>query len=246
MSRPPVVSAQARLAERAREERRAHRRALLRRGGWALAVTTPFVAAGWLLLASPWLVVDEVVVSGTERLTPAEVLAAADVDVGRPLARVDTAGVARRVRALGPVLSVEVDRGWPGTLEVRVVEREPVAAVGAPGSFTLLDATGARLGTVRALPRGVVRLAVARPAPEDPATRAALQVLRAVPAPVRGQLLGVRAPSPEQVTLLLRGNRQVLWGGVDRSREKAAVLVPLLRLPGTRYDVSTPAVVTRR
>lgn len=246
MSPPPVLSAQGRLAQRARDERRAHRRALLRRAGWVLAATAPFVLAGWLLLASPWLVVDEVVVTGAERLTTAEVLAAADVELGLPLARVDTAGVAERVRGLGPVLSVEVDRGWPGTLEVRVVEREPVAAVGRAPSFTLLDATGQRLGTVKAVPAGVVRLGVAHAGPEDAATRAALTVLGDVPAGVRRHLAAIRAVSAEQVTLVLRDGRTVLWGGVEQARAKAAVLVPLLRLKGTAYDVSTPTVVTRR
>lgn len=244
--RRPVVSAAPRLAQRAKEERRAHRRALLRRAGWVLGLAAPFALVGWLLLASPWFVVDEVVVQGEERLTAEQVLAAADVDLGEPLARVDTAGIARRVRALGPVLSVEVDRGWPGTLEVRVVEREPVAAVGRAPAFTLLDETGAQLGTVKVLPKGVVRLGVRRPGPHDPATLAALTVLDAVPPVVRTHLAAVRAPSPEQVTLLLRDGRSVVWGGVEQAREKAAVVVPLLRLPGTVYDVSTPSVVTRR
>ena len=246
MSRAPVVSAQRRLAERAREERRAHRRAVLRRTGWVAAAAAPFALVAWLLLVSPWFLVDEVVVVGEERLSDAQVLAAADVDLGQPLARVDTAGVARRVGALGPVLSVDVQRGWPGTLEVRVVEREPVAAVGRAPAFTLLDGTGAHLGTVKALPKGVVRLGVRQPGPHDPATLAALTVLDAVPPVVRSHLAAVRALSPEQVTLLLRDGRTVVWGGVDRGREKAAVVVPLLRLPGRVYDVSTPSVVTRR
>lgn len=245
-SRPPVVSAEPRLAQRARDERRAHRRAVLRRTGWALAVLAPFVAVGWLLLASPWFVLDEVVVTGEERLSAAQVLEAADVELGQPLAKVDTDGVARRVRALGPVLSVDVRRGWPGTLEVRVVEREPVAAVGAAPSLTLLDATGARLGTVTVLPPGVVRLGVRHAGPDDPSTRAALTVLNDLPAAVRSRLVAVRAASPEQVTLLLRDGRTVVWGGVDKAEEKAAVVVPLLRMKGTVYDVSTPSVVTRR
>jgi cell division protein FtsQ len=246
VSRRPVLSAEPRLAQRARAERKAHRRALLRRTGWVLAAAAPFAAAGWLLLASPWLVVDEVSVTGAERLTVAQVLAAADVELGQPLARVDTAGIADRVEALGPVLSVSVQRGWPSTLEVTVVEREPVAAVGRAPAFTLVDGTGAQLGTARSLPPGIVRLGVAHAGPDDPTTRAALSVLRVLPPVVRSHLAAVRAASPEQVTLVLRDGRTVLWGGVGEARAKAAVIVPLLRLPGTVYDVSTPSVVTRR
>lgn len=246
MTRPPVVSAGPRLAERAREQRRAHRRVLLRRAGWVVGALAPFALVGWLLLASPWLVVDTVVVTGERRVTAAAVLQVADVRLGVPLARVDTSAVAARVRGLGPVLSVSVRRRWPGTLEVRVVEREPVAAVGRAPSFTLLDATGARLGTARVLPAGLVRLGVAHPGPEDAATRAALTVLQSLPRVVRSHVAAVRATGPEHVTLVLRDGRTVVWGGVGEGAAKAAALVPLLRLPGDVYDVSTPRVVTRR
>ena len=241
-----VLPAGPRLEERARAERRARRRVLLRRGGWVLAGVLPFALAAWVLLGSSWLVVDKVVVTGEARVTSAQVLAAAQVRIGTPLARVDTGAVAARVRALGPVASVRVSRSWPGTLRVVVVEREPVVAVGHGTAWALYDATGTRLGSATAVPNGLAQLQVAHPGPEDAATRAALAVLQGLPPALRAQVATVRASSPEQVGLVLRDRRQVVWGGVSDARAKATALVALLKLPGRVYDVSSPTVVTRR
>jgi cell division protein FtsQ len=235
-----------RLEERARAERLARRRVLLRRGGWVLASVVPFALVAWVLLGSSWLVVDKVVVTGEARVTSAQVLAAAHVRLGTPLARVDTAAVAARVRALGPVASVRVSRSWPDTLRVTVVEREPVVAVGHGTTWTLYDGTGTQLGTATAVPPGLVQLQVAHPGPGDPATRAALTVLQDLPKGLRAVVGIVRAPSPEQVALVLRDGRGVVWGGTSDARAKATALVALLRLPGREYDVSSPTVVTRR
>lgn len=241
-----VLPAGPRLQERARAARRARRRSLLRRGGWVLAVATPFAAVAWVLLGSPYLVVDKVVVTGEKRLSSADVLAAAQVRLGTPLARVDTVDVASRVRALGPVASVSVSRSWPGTLRVAVVEREPVAAVGSGKTWTLYDGTGTQLGTATALPAALVRLQVASPGPDDAATRAALSVLQSLPKSLRLMVAAVTAPSAEQVGLVLRDGRKVVWGGASDGPAKATALIALLKLKGTVYDVSSPTVVTRR
>lgn len=246
MSGRPVLSAAERLEVKARQERRVRRRRLLTRAGWTVAVLAPCVFAGWVLLASPWLVVQKVVVSGEERLATAEVLAAAQVQLGAPLARVDTQSMGRRVRELGPVLSVEIRRAWPDTLELVVVEREPVAAMGKAPSYTLLDETGAHLGLAATLPAGVVVLAVAHPAPGDAVTTAALTVLGDLPRQLRTQVVRVAATTTQDVTLRLRDGRSVIWGGTDQAREKARAVIPLLALRGRVFDVSTPTVVTRR
>lgn len=235
-----------RLQERAKAERRARRRVLTRRAGWVLAALAPFAVAAWVLLGSSWLVVDKVVVTGETRVSAEQVLAAADVRLGTPLARVDTGAVAARVRALGPVASVRVSRVWPRTLRVTVVEREPLVAVGRGRSWTLYDATGTRLGSSPGVPAGLVELAVAHPGQDDPSTRAALTVLQGLPKALRVQVAVVSASSPEQVGLVLRDGRQVVWGGTSDAGAKAAALVALLRLPGHVYDVSSPTVVTRR
>ena len=236
-----VLDAASRLTERAAEVRAARvRRALL-----ALLSAVVLAGLGWVLLASPLLAVDEVAVSGTDRTTPQQVTRAAAVVVGTPLARVDVDGVRRRVRALPTVARVEVERAWPTTLRLRVVERRAVAGVLEQGSVTLLDGEGVPFATERVMPPDAVRLQVPRPGPGDATTRSALAVLDEVPDDLRRRVAIVRAPSPEAVSLLLQDGRRVVWGRPGRAADKATAALALLRLPGTVYDVRSPDVVVR-
>ena len=59
-------------------------------------------------------------------------------------------------------------------------------------------------------------------------------------------LSSVSAPSQESVTLTLRDGRTVLWGGTDRSADKARLLSVLLGQPGRYFDLSDPSAVTSR
>lgn len=241
-----VLPAVSRLAAKAKAERAARRRRLGRNTAIALAALAPLLLLAWVLLASPLLAVRSVAVSGTTRLTPAQVRAAADVVHGTPLARVDTGAVVRRVEALRQVAHVRVSRGWPSTLRLTVVERKPVAGVVDAKGVTLVDPDGVLFAPAPALPPGVVRLQVAHPGPGDPTTRASLAVLADLPAALRGQLRILRAASPSSVTLVLRDGRRVLWGGVGDNDLKVQATAALLKMPGHSYDVSRPAVVTVR
>ncbi|HZB47744.1 MAG TPA: FtsQ-type POTRA domain-containing protein, partial [Mycobacteriales bacterium] len=179
-------------------------------------------------------------------LAAADVRAAAAVRPGEPLARVDTGAVADRVRALPGVARVAVTRSWPGTLRVAVTERTGVAVLPRGGATWLIDAGGVVFQRLAVRPSGVPRLSVAHAGPADPATRAALSALTALPPALARQVLVVAAPTPDSVTLTLTGSRTVMWGGSEESAAKARVLPAVLGRPGRHYDVSTPSVVTVR
>jgi cell division protein FtsQ len=202
-------------------------------------------AAGWVVLESSLLSVRTVEVTGTSRVTPAEVLAAADVSPAPPLARVDTDAVARRVRALVAVRTVSVSRQWPRSVQIVVQERVPAAVQRRGPSYLLVDSSGVAFDTVRKRPKGLP-LVTAPVAAGEPAFRAALTVLTSVPASVRRQLLEVRAASPEQVTLRLTRGRTVVWGSPERGDRKATVLTALMSRQARVYDVSAPDAPTTR
>jgi cell division protein FtsQ len=237
---PRVLSATPKLQERRQEARRERRATWVRRGAWSLAAVVPLGLLAWVLLWSPLLGLHKVDVSGEHRLTPAEVRAAVEVPRGTPLARVDTAGIARRVRGLAEVASVTVTRSWPHSLHITVVERTAAVAVRRGRGYDLLDETGVRFDTATKLPRGVLLLEA-----DDDSRTAALQVVRGLPAALRRVVWVVRASSPHQVSLVLRGNRVLVWGSPDQPAAKGAAALALLKLPGRHYDVSSPSVVTR-
>jgi cell division protein FtsQ len=228
---------------------RAHRRAV-RAGLAVLAVAT----VAWVLFAGPLLAVRTVQVDGAGSLTAARVRQAAGVAEGTPLLRVDVDAVRGRVALLPQVASVQVSRGWPATLVITLAERVPVAVVQAGDARWLVDRDGVPFERLSGgPPRGVVPLDVAHPGPADPATRAALAALVALPAPVREGVARAAATTDQDVRLSLSDGTTVLWGDAADSPRKASVLAALLgqMKAGTLHaaqtvDVSAPGAVVLR
>ncbi|MCU1588368.1 MAG: Polypeptide-transport-associated domain protein FtsQ-type [Frankiales bacterium] len=239
---PGVVSAAPRLRAKAKQERWDRRLRWLRRTGVVLLALAPLVAAGWVLLASGLLAVQKVSITGTGRLSRAEVQRVVDVPLGTPLAKVDIAAVEARLKRLPPVAEATVSRDWPHGLRVVIVERVVVVAERQGTSWVLRDRTGAEVATSATVPRGVYALVSRSPA----STAAALGVMQELPPGLRGLLRSVQATSPEQVLLRLTDGRQVLWGGDSDNAVKAAAVWALLKMPGSYFDVSAKGVATRR
>jgi cell division protein FtsQ len=192
--------------------------------------------------------VELVEVTGAVTVPEADVLAAAAVPMGIPLAAVDTAGVATGVAGLPPVESVHVGRSWPHTVTVTVTERVPVATVSTSRGPALVDRSGVVYRG--APPPGLPRLTTT-PRSGDPATLAAVAVLTSLPDALRAQVetvgASVAAPgAPGQVTLRMAEGKEVRWGTPERAEEKAAALTALLTQPGTVYDVTSPDLPTIR
>lgn len=242
---PGVVPAGPRLEARARAERSGRRRRWARRLLRATAVVVPLAVLAWVVLLSPLLAVDRVQVAGAGRLTAEQVVEAAAVPSGTPLARVDDERVGDRVRSLAPVASVRVRRVWPGTLRVEVTERVARVAVARPDGALLLDAEGVAFGTDPAPPPGLPLLEIGEPEAGGPATRAALAVLLDLPPELAGQVAVLRASTPSDVSFQLADGRTVVWGPPGGTATKTAALRALLGKPGSRFDVSSPGVAVR-
>lgn len=199
-----------------------------------------------LLLHSPRFALRTIVVTGAVDVPVQAIRAASGLRAGVPLLSADLAGAQTRVAAIPSVATVEASRHWPGTVELHVTERTPVALAASPGGLRLVDYTGMAYRQAGAKAPALPRLAAARVAPNDPATEAGLAVLAALPTPVRAQLQVVEASGPRAVTLRLTGGKQVRWGDSEESDRKAAVLAVLLSQPASVYDVSSPELPTVR
>ncbi|AXI77083.1 cell division protein FtsQ/DivIB [Peterkaempfera bronchialis] len=226
---------------------------LSRRGLLVVGLLGALLVGGcvWLVFFSSVLAVRTVAVTGTEKLTADQVAEAAGVHPGGPLARVDTDAVRRRVTSvLSRVDRVEVWRGWPHTLRIKVTERRPVAAVKESGGrYTQVDAGGVRFATEPAPPPGVPVVELkpdpaARDAiaafPQKELVAAVVQVARDLPALVAKKVSTVEVHSYDDIQLRLDGGRLVLWGSSERGTRKARVLTALLTRQARTYDVSAP------
>ncbi|ORX08686.1 cell division protein FtsQ [Mycolicibacillus trivialis] len=203
------------------------------------------VGLGLLLYFTPVMSVRNVVVTGLAAVTEQEVLDAVAVAPGTPLLQVHTDRVADRVATIRRVASARVQRQYPSTLRVTIVERVPVAVKDFPDGPHLFDRDGVDFATGPP-PPALPYLDVEHPGPADPPTRAALAVLVALRPEVVSQVGQIAAPSVASITLTLGDGRVVVWGTADRTQEKADKLAALLTQPGQIYDVSSPDLPTVR
>jgi cell division protein FtsQ len=200
----------------------------------------------WVLLYDAGVAnVEDLTVTGLTTVPEQAVREAAAVAPGGPLISVDTAGIASRVAAVEGVAAVEVRRVWPHTIEVDVTERVPVAVWQTAAGLFEVDTTGLPYRRAPDPPPPLPRLTFAGVAPQDPATTAAITVLRTLTEQLRAQVATVTVAGT-QVTLGLVDDRSVRWGDPERSADKVAVLGPLLGQRGSVYDVSSPDLPTVR
>jgi cell division protein FtsQ len=244
-----VVRAERAFADRRRARRqRALRRRVLRPAVVVAVVVTLGGGAVWAAWSSPLLAVQTVTVKGTSRLSPADILAAARVPIGRSLLRLDPGRIRARVAALPAVRAVTVDRDWPHRLVITVTERSPVATVATGGGVELVDAAGVAFATAEQPPPGLLplELGAAVPGAGDADAQAALAVWAELPQPLRRAVSGISALSPVDVALRLAGRRTVIWGDPGEATRKLAVLRALMLTKASTYDVSTPDVPVTR
>jgi cell division protein FtsQ len=224
----------------AEERPRPTRRRYLARRWVALLVVLALLGLGYVLSFTSVVGVRSVEVFGTRDLSHETVRDAAGIELGTPMVRLDTEEVALRVADLPRVFEVQVSRSWPSTVEISVTERDPVAVQQFRDGVHLIDRSGLDYATVKARPKGLPVLRVEAASPDDPATRAAVTVLAAVPDQLRKRIVDISATTPGDVRFTLADKRIVKWGDAENNERKAAVLAPLLTRPGKTFDVVTP------
>lgn len=214
-----------------------------------LAVVAVVALAGvsiWLVFFSTTLQVKKVAVVGNTLLSDSRVREMADVPLGDQLALVDLRRADARVASLAEVRSVDVTRTWPDGVRIEVVERIPVAVVELGGRLRGLDADGVVFRDYRSAPRGMPRIQPGAEAGTD-ALKEAATVVSALPKDFSTRVDHVEVATVDQITLVLRDQRQVLWGSAEQSALKAEVIDALLAAQeGSVYDVSVPGNPTVR
>ena len=210
---------------------------------WTVALVALFVGLGLLLYFTPIMSARNIVITGVGAVTQEEVAAAAAIKQGTPLLQIDTDDVAERVATIRRVASARVQREYPSSLRITVVERVPIVVKDFPDGPHLFDRDGVDFATGPP-PANLPYLEADNPGPGDPPTKAALEVMTALRPEVAGQVARVSAPSVASITLTLVDGREVVWGTTERTEEKAQKLAALLTQPGHTYDVSSPDLPT--
>ncbi|MBR7828595.1 FtsQ-type POTRA domain-containing protein [Actinospica sp. MGRD01-02] len=218
------------------------------RARWRRLSVTLTVAAcllaliGYLLLWHTSLIaVRGIKVAGVKSITAAQVLTAAQIGSGGPMAALNTAAAAARIERIPQVASANVRKDWPGTVVITVTERQPAALVPDARGYQVVDSGGVVFGQVAKPSKGLPVITVSAPAKAADVVPGALAALRALPSGVSKQISAITASDPYAITLRFTDGATVNWGGGDDAVDKARDLVALLRIGGGRhYDVSAP------
>lgn len=224
---------------------------------FALAGLGIIAGVAWALLGSRLVVVRSISVTGTHLVTRTQVLAAANVPLGTPLMRVNTAQVAQRIEAIRQVAAATVTKDWPDHLAITVRERVPFVAVRmAAGGYDLVDPSGVIVRWSAARPAALPLFVTSLPGSAlrgDSGLAQTSAVLAELPpwlfksvaqVAVAGASPGAGADA--QVTLYLRDHKTVVWGGPGNAAEKDRELAILMRAPDTYFDVSGPGTAVTR
>jgi cell division protein FtsQ len=199
--------------------------------------------AAWLFYFSDALAVKDVEVKGTRTLAAEEVRDVAAVPSGQPLARVDLEAIRARVEALAVVRDAQVTRTWPDRVLIEVDERVPIAVVDIGGKIRGLDEQGVVFREYPKPPPDLPQVQTSTGTRTDALQEAAL-VVEALPGEISRRVDHVEVATIDQISLVLRDGKDVVWGSAEESEAKAEVLAGLLRQPARTYDVSVPGQPT--
>ena len=201
------------------------------------------IGAVWLFYFSDVLAVKDVEVQGTRTLASEDVREVAAVPSGQPLARVDLDAIRARIEALAVVRDAHVTRSWPDRVLIDVDERVAIAVVDIGGRIRGMDAEGVVFRDYPRPPRGMPQVRTSTDTRSDALREAAL-VVEALPAEISRRVDHVEVATIDQISLVLRDGKQVVWGSAEESDAKAEVLAGLLEQPAHTYDVSVPGQPT--
>lgn len=236
-----------RFAERARLDRRRK----IKRIVLAVLIVTGVAALVWLIWFSSVLAVRDVEVEGLTTMNEAQVLRAARVPEGEPLARLDLAQVESRIASLERVSDVSVSRSWPRTVSIDLVERKALVWSRVGQRIRGIDREGIAFRSYRKAPKGLVEAKVSvvdsDQRLETTQSVAAVMDLIATKEPeLRDQVRSISAASKDSIEVGLTKDRTIVWGSVARGDRKLEVLRSLLGIDAARYDVSAPDQPTTR
>ncbi len=198
-----------------------------------IAGVSAFAALIALVLASlftPLLAIQKIEVSGLKRISTSDILTAVAPQVGVPLTMVSTDKIAAELSNFKLIESFSTVALPPHTLQLRIIERQPVCIVTIAGVNHLYDVAGVELGQAKASDRYPV-VSISGSPKNSKNFADAIQVLLSLPVTLVHRVAVVEARSQDNVLIQLKGlaGQQIIWGDSSKSALKAKVLASLIR-----------------
>jgi cell division protein FtsQ len=216
-------------------------------------VASVLILVGLVLatMFTPMLAIQNIDVVGTHRVKANTVKNAVKSLVGTPLTMVSDSQIQERLASFPLIESFTTVSLPPHTLQIVILERQPIGIVNVGGTDYLYDPAGVQIEPTQATGR-YPRVLVNGDPHDNPNYRAAIDVLLAMPVDVFPRISSIQATSKDDVRIRLRGiaNQQILWGDSSNSILKSKVLAALMANTKSKnsltFDVSSPKTPTVR
>ncbi|MDO5740563.1 MAG: FtsQ-type POTRA domain-containing protein [Ornithinimicrobium sp.] len=198
---------------------------------WGAIVLALAAGVIFLFFFSAAFVVKDLHVADAKGELATSVEELADIPRGRPLARVSEAKINERVQADLRVARVSVERQWPSSVTLRVVQREPALVLQQGGSMWLADVDGVVFDEVGKAPGKLPVVTVpTKPTELSAATVQGLVQLWATrpKANVLGGKLSTPALSRTGSVTMRVGQVTIVWGPPVEAEKKWKVVSALL------------------
>ncbi|WP_296131020.1 cell division protein FtsQ/DivIB [Corynebacterium sp. YSMAA1_1_D6] len=210
-------------------------------GGAVLLVA---IVAAVVVWAVPILKVSSFEVEGNAHVTPEDVERASGVAKGSNLVRLDAHAAAGGVAQLPWVESATVSRAFPSTVHIEVIEHEAVAFVHDGDQTVLVDNQGKEFATDTP-PAEAIEL-TGHTDSGSPEMQAAVDAVSALPAEVREKIKTLEVRGTYDLTFKTKDDKIIYWGAAEDNANKAIAFEDVLKLEGTEWNISNPALVTSR
>lgn len=205
-----------------------------------------------LLYFSPLLPVRSIAVEGNNLLTDDEADQLLEDLYDEPMAQVGTGDIRQRLEGENVIADVDTRLELPSTVHVEIVEYPPVAEVQQGDSSDLYNEEGDVIATYSGDDQPdnedypTAEISSEDVLDDDAIFAAVVAVLGEVPEGARDDIEAASAESVDSVELELSDGRQLVWGSVENSDEKAAVMDAILTSEAEELseaeviDISTP------
>lgn len=190
---------------------------------------------------SPILALRTIEVDGVSAIPASTVKSALSSQLGTPLALLNDQQIRDRLSRIILIRSYTTEIVPPGTLVVRIVEREAIAVVPDGNDYDQVDPAGVVLRK-SATPAGLPVIDIGGSGVNSAGFAAAVKVLLAMPSSILGQVKSISATTLDNVSLTLKqGNHTILWGSSAQSDLKARALTTLLRTCASQQVLNVTA-----
>ncbi len=204
-----------------------------------------------VFLKSGFFDLKEVKVIGVKHLKSSEITKLADIPRAINIFQIPVNEIRERILKNPWVKDVELNRHFPRYLEIRVIERKPVALIPFQDQFYLVDEEGyaVALSSNEEKDLPVIRDCEIKSVkigerPSSPTLFTALVVLTNLDESLKGQINIISASTKEKLSLYTQNGVEILFGGPKEIKKKSFIVQEILKKEGKKVifiDVRVPS-----